>query len=131
MTTITERKSGSRCRCERRKPLFCGLAIGFESLSRFKRRSFGSPQSLSAGFGLGPAPSQTQQKSGSQSSDGFRRQFAATPPARKAFTFRFSRERRRALGYMLFLAVVQFTNIMDLMVMILLGPQPLRKSPAE
>src|SRR5262245_50285371 len=89
MTTVTERKSGSQCRCERRKPLFGGLAIGFESLSRFKRRPFGSPQRLSAGFGLGLAPSQTQQKSGSQSSDGSRRQFAAPPPARKVFTFRF------------------------------------------
>src|SRR5262249_21269839 len=88
MTTVTERKFGSICRCERRKPLLGGLAIGFESLSRFKARPFGSPQRLSAGFGIGLAPSQTEQKSHCQSADGARRQFAASPPARKFFTFR-------------------------------------------
>src|SRR5262245_17291406 len=89
MTTVTERKSESWCRCERRKRLFGGHAIDFESLSRFKRRSFGSPQRLSAGFGIGLAPSQTQQKSTRQLSDSSRRQFTAPPPARKVFTFRF------------------------------------------
>ena len=37
MTTVTERKSESRCGWDHRKPLSGGLAIGFESFSRFKR----------------------------------------------------------------------------------------------
>ena len=83
MTTVTNRKSGSFCRHERRLSLFGGLAIGFEPLSRLKGRSCSSPRRLSAGFGLGLAPSQTQQKSSRQPADGSRRQFAATPPTRK------------------------------------------------
>jgi len=68
-------------------PLFGSLAIGFESLSRFKCRTFGSPRRLSAGFGFRLAPSKTQQKSGSQPSDGSRHQLAIAPPARKVFAF--------------------------------------------
>src|SRR5262249_8144971 len=88
MTAITDRKSGSQYRYVRRKPLCGGPAIGFESLSRFKTRLFGSPRRLSACFGLRLAPSQTQQKSGSQSSDSSRRQFATTPPTRRLSLFR-------------------------------------------
>src|SRR5262245_41340424 len=83
MTTVTNRKSGSFCRHERRQSLLGGLAIGFELLSRLKGRSCSSPRRLSAGFGLRFAPSQTQQKSRRQPADGSRRQFAATPPTRK------------------------------------------------
>src|SRR6516225_2067358 len=83
MTTVTNRKSGSFCRHERRLSLLGGLAIGFELLSRLKGRSCSSPRRLSAGFGLWFAPSQTQQKSSRQPADGSRRQFAATPPTRK------------------------------------------------
>src|SRR5215510_9655735 len=88
MTTATERKSESFCRYERRKRLSRGASVGFESLSQFKSRSYGSPRRLSAKFGLRLSPSQTQQKSRSQPADCSRRQFASAPPARKPFTFR-------------------------------------------
>src|SRR5262245_17637109 len=87
MTTVTERKSGSICRPKRRKSLFRSFVVGLESLSRLKPRSFGSPRRLPARFGLRLAPSNTQQKSGRQSSDGSRRQLAPAPPARKIFAF--------------------------------------------
>src|SRR5215475_1542414 len=83
MTTVTERKSRSFCRYERRKRLSGGAPVGFEPLSWFKACLFGSSRRLSAGFGLRLAPSQTQQKSRRQPADGSRRQFAATPPTRK------------------------------------------------
>src|SRR5262245_52834573 len=95
MTTVTERKSGSFCRYQRRKSLLGGPSVGFEPLSRFKPRSDGSPRRLSAGFGLRLAPSQTQQKSRSQPADCSRRQFASVPPTRKPFAFRFG---QRAQG---------------------------------
>src|SRR5262245_10965010 len=87
MTTVTERKSRSFCRYERRKRLSGGAPVGFEPLSWFKACLFGSSRRLSAGFGLRLAPSQTQQKSRSQPADGSRRQFPATPPARKLLAF--------------------------------------------
>src|SRR6516162_286733 len=87
MTTVTNRKYGSFCRHERRLSLLGGLAIGFELLSRFKPRSCGSSQRLSAGFGFRLAPSQTQQKSRRQPTDCSRRQFTATPPTRKLLAF--------------------------------------------
>src|SRR6266542_795783 len=87
MTTVTERKSRSFCRYERRKRLSGGAPVGFEPLSWFKPCLFGSSRRLSAGFGLRLAPSQTQQKSGRQPADGSRRQFPATPPARKLLAF--------------------------------------------
>lgn len=87
MTTVTERKSGSFRRYERRKRLSGGSSVGFEPLSWLKPRLLGSPRRLSAGFGLGLAPSQTQQKSRRQPPDGSRRQFTATPPARKLLAF--------------------------------------------
>src|SRR5262252_5482821 len=87
MTTVTERKSGSFRRYERRKRLSGGSSVGFEPLSWLKPRLLGSPRRLSAGFGLGLAPSQTQQKSRRQPADGSRRQFTATPPARKLLAF--------------------------------------------
>jgi len=83
MTTANERKSGSFCRYERRKNLPGGSSVGFVPLSRFKPRSCGSSQRLSAGFGFRLAPSQTQQKSRRQPTDCSRRQFTATPPTRK------------------------------------------------
>src|SRR5262245_632589 len=94
MTTVTERKSGSHCRYERRKSLFGGLSVGFEPLSRFKTRSCDSPRRLSAGFGLRLAPSQTQQKSRSQLADCSWRQFVSAPPTRKHFAFRFGQSAR-------------------------------------
>ena len=87
MTIVTERKSGSFCRYERRKCLSRGASVGFEPLSRLKARSRGASRRLSAGFGLGLAPSQNQQKSRSQPADSARRQFAAPPPARKLLAF--------------------------------------------
>jgi hypothetical protein len=87
MITVTERKSGSFSRYERRKRLSRGASVGFEPLSRFKARLLASSRRLSAGFGLGLAPSKTQQKSRSQPADGSRRQFAAPPPARKLLAF--------------------------------------------
>src|SRR6266545_3749526 len=59
MTTVTERKSRSFCRYERRKRLSGGAPVGFEPLSWFKPCLFGSS----------------------------RRQFPATPPARKLLAF--------------------------------------------
>lgn len=87
MTAVTERKSGSFCRYDPQKSLSGGASVGFEPLSRFKPRLFGSSRRLSAGLGLRLAPSQTQQKSRSQPANGSRRQFAATPPARKLLAF--------------------------------------------
>src|SRR5215472_6622899 len=87
MTTVTERKSGSLCCYERRKSLLGGASVGFEPRSRFEARSRGASRRLSADFGLGLAPSQTQQKSCSQPADGSRRQFPAAPPTRKLLAF--------------------------------------------
>src|SRR5687767_3145814 len=95
MTTITERKFGSFCHYELRKSLLSSASGDFEPLSRLKACSCGSSHRLSAGFGLRPAPSQTQQKSCSQPADGSRRQFTATPPTRKLLAFGF---RHRAQG---------------------------------
>src|SRR5215813_3616042 len=87
MTTVTERKSGSFRRYERRKRLSGGSSVGFEPLSWLKPRLLGSPRRLSADFGLRLAPSQTQQKSRRQPADGSRRQFTTTPPTRKLLAF--------------------------------------------
>src|SRR5262249_10167361 len=87
MTTVTERKSGSLCCYECRKSLLGGSSVGFEPRSRFQARSRGASRRLSATFGLRPAPSQTQQKSSSQPTDGSRRQFTAAPPTRKLLAF--------------------------------------------
>src|SRR5215469_5417528 len=87
MTTVTERKSGSFRRYERRKRLSGGSSVGFEPLSWLKPRLLGSPRRLSADFGLRLAPSQTQQKSRRQPTDCSRRQFTATPPTRKLLAF--------------------------------------------
>src|SRR5215813_4024680 len=89
MTTVTERKSGSFCSYQRRKSLSGGASVGFEPLSRFKPRSYGSPRRLSTRFGLRLAPSQTQQKSRRQPADCSRRQVASVPPTRKPSPFRF------------------------------------------
>src|SRR5262245_30971898 len=95
MTTVTERKSRSFCRYERRKRLSGGAPVGFEPLLWFKACLFGSSRRLSADFGLGLAPSQTQQKSRRQPADGSRRQFAATPPTMEILAFGL---RHRAQG---------------------------------